>query len=175
VAYRARAWLGAACDRVPVQQAGRNLQGPVRTIARPCHYRGMDVFTLDPTWVRALSRRLLDDRGRLLVVQAREWETTTPEERLHFGVRHGFYGFPALELVDFLRTRIAGRSAIEIGAGPGVLAQALGIPATDNHQQEDQTIRALGQPTVPYGDHVQKLDAAAAPDISTPGRHCMLD
>lgn len=126
----------------------------------------MDAFTLDPTRVRDLSRRLLDDRGRLRVVPARELAATTSEERLLFGVRHGFYGFLTQELVDFLRARIAGRSAIEIGAGHGVLAQALGILATDNRQQEDEDIqayyRALGQPTVPYGDHVEKLDAAAA-------------
>jgi len=126
----------------------------------------MDAFILDPTQISDLSRRLLDDRGRLRVVPARELETTTPEERLLFGVRHGLYGFPTLELVDFLRTRIAGRSAIEIGAGHGVLAQALDIPATDNRQQEDEDIQAyyrtLGQHTVPYGDHVEKLDAVAA-------------
>jgi hypothetical protein len=62
--------------------------------------------------------------------------------------------------------RIAGRSAIEIGAGHGVLAQALGIPATDNRQQENEEVQAcyrvLGQPTVPYGDHVEKIDAVAA-------------
>ncbi|RZL47444.1 MAG: hypothetical protein EOP71_06360 [Variovorax sp.] len=126
----------------------------------------MDAFILDPTQISDLSRRLLDDRGRLCVVPARELETTSPEERLLFGVRHGLYGFLTLELVDFLRARIAGRSAIEIGAGHGVLAQALDIPATDNRQQEDEDIRAyyraLGQPTVPYGDHVEKLDAVTA-------------
>lgn len=47
-----------------------------------------------------------------------------------------------------------------------VLAKDLSIPATDNRQQEDGTIAdyyaALGQPTVPYGNHVERLDAAAA-------------
>jgi hypothetical protein len=168
MADRAIAWPGAACNPVPVEQAGWSLNGtdPGRTRARPCHHRGMDAFTLDPIRVRGLSDRLLDDRGRLRVVPARELATTLPEERLLFGVRHGLYGFSTLELVDFLRTRIAVRSAIEIGAGHGVLAQALGIPATDNRQQEDEYIqtyyRALGQPTVPYGDHVEKLEAAAA-------------
>jgi hypothetical protein len=63
----------------------------------------MDAFTLDPTQISDLSRRLLDDRGRPCVVPARELETTSPEERLLFGVRHGLYGFLTLELVDFLR------------------------------------------------------------------------
>lgn len=83
-----------------------------------------------------------------------------------FGVRHGLYGFPTEELCSFLRVRIRGRQAIEIGSGHGVLAKALGIPATDNRQQEDAEVRAhyaaIRQPTVPYGEHVEKLDAAAA-------------
>jgi hypothetical protein len=139
---------------------------PDGTPAKSSHHRCMDTFTIDPNRVGDLSNRLLDAQGRLRVVLARELEFTTPEERLLFGVRHGIFGFPTQELVDFLRTRIAGRTAIEIGSGHGVLAQALGIPATDNRQQEDEDIRAcyraIGQFTVPYGDHVEKLDAAAA-------------
>lgn len=83
-----------------------------------------------------------------------------------FGVRNGVYSIPTIELVDFLRTRIGGRRAIEIGAGTGELAKALGIPATDNRQQEEPGLKAyyaqLGQPTVPYGDHVERLDASEA-------------
>jgi hypothetical protein len=126
----------------------------------------MDAFTLNPTRVRDISDLVLDARGCVRILPAHKLAATTPQERLLCGVRHGLYGFPTLELVDFLRARIAGRTAIEIGAGHGVLSQALGIPATDNRQQEDEAIqahyRALGQPTVPYGDHVEKLDAAAA-------------
>lgn len=83
-----------------------------------------------------------------------------------FGVRRGLHSFPTSELCEFLRERIRGRKAIEIGAGHGVLARQLGIPATDNRHQEDQDVRAhyarLGQPTVPYGDNVERLDAEAA-------------
>lgn len=83
-----------------------------------------------------------------------------------FGVRHGIYNLPTDELCAFLRHRIAGRRAIEIGAGHGVLAEALGIPATDSWLQEEPDIvayyRAIRQPTVPYGANVEKLDAAAA-------------
>jgi hypothetical protein len=91
---------------------------------------------------------------------------TTAQERLLFGVRHGLYSFPTLELCDFLRSRIGDRSAIEIGAGHGALAKALSIPATDNRQQEEEGLKAyyrkIGQATVPYGDLVEKLDAASA-------------
>lgn len=109
---------------------------------------------------------MLDEQGQLRVVPASTLASTTPEQRMLFGVRHGLYSFPTEELRDYLLARIAGRRAIEIGAGSGVLAKELGIPATDNRQQEDAELKAyyqrLGQPAVPYGDHVEKLDAAAA-------------
>lgn len=70
------------------------------------------------------------------------------------------------QLCEYLRTRIAGRRAIEIGAGNGVLARELGITATDNRQQEEPGLKAyyaqLSQPTVRYGDNVERLDANAA-------------
>ena len=126
----------------------------------------MDAFAIDPTQVRDLSSRLLDDRGRLRLSSARTLARTTAQERLLFGVCQGVYSFPTDELCDYLRSRIEGRIAIEIGAGHGLLAKALCIPATDNRQQEDPELRAyyahIGQPTVPYGDNVEKLDAAAA-------------
>ncbi|WP_285412940.1 hypothetical protein [Variovorax sp. efr-133-TYG-130] len=94
------------------------------------------------------------------------FEETTAQERLMFGVRQGIYSFPTDELCEFLRSRIDGRIAIEIGSGHGILAEALAIPATDNRQQEDPELRAdygqIGQPTVPYGKNVETLDADAA-------------
>lgn len=125
-----------------------------------------DTFAIDPTKVRDISSHLLDDQGRLRITPARVLQETTAEERLMFGVRQGIYSFPTDELCDFLRSRIEGRIAIEIGAGHGLLAEALTIPATDNRQQEDPELRAyyeqIGQPTVPYGENVEKLDAVAA-------------
>ena len=126
----------------------------------------MDAFALDPKKVQDISDHLLDDRGRLRISSARMLEGTTAQERLLFGVRQGVYSFPTDELCEFLRSRIKGRIAIEIGAGHGILAQELSIPATDNRQQEDPELKAyyaqIGQPTVPYGENVEKLDAAAA-------------
>ena len=121
---------------------------------------------IDQNRVRDIAPLMLDDQGTLCVVPASVLSATTPEERLVFGVRHGLYSFPTEELISFLKDRIRGRSAIEIGAGHGQLAKALGIPATDNRQQEDPRMKAYylarGQATVPYGDHVDALDAAEA-------------
>ncbi|WP_198086651.1 hypothetical protein [Variovorax sp. E3] len=126
----------------------------------------MDAFAIDPTAVHDISSRLLDGHGRLRVTPACVLSRTTAQERLLFGVRQGIYSFPTDELCDFLRSRIEGRIAIEIGAGHGILAEALSIPATDNRQQEDPELKAyyahIGQPTVPYGKNVEKLDAADA-------------
>ncbi len=126
----------------------------------------MEATPLDPSKIRDLSSLLLDGGGAFRVLPASAYEGTTPEERLLFGVRHGIYGFSTTELVEFLRERIGGRRAIEIGSGNGLLAAALGIRATDNRQQDEPAVRAyyesLAQPVVRYGDDVEKLDAAEA-------------
>lgn len=104
-------------------------------------------------------------RASVLLPAARS-RGATAQERLLFGLRQSVYSFPTDELCDFLRSRIEGRVAIEIGARHGLLAEALSIPATDNHQHEDPELRAcyaqIGQPTAPYGKNVEKLDAVAA-------------
>lgn len=126
----------------------------------------MESFVLDPNQIRDISAELLDADGRLRIVPASVLQSTSAAERLLFGVRQGIYGLPTQELCTFLRERISGRCAIEIGAGHGELARALGIPATDNRQQEEPAVAAhyqsLGQPTIRYGEHVEKLDAAVA-------------
>jgi hypothetical protein len=88
---------------------------------------------------------------------------TTKDERAVMGVTHAIYGFLTTELIQYLRDLINGRSALEIGAGHGALAGALGIRATDNRMQERADIRAyyatLRQPVIRYGANVERLDA----------------
>lgn len=126
----------------------------------------MDVYFTDAASVRDISSLLLDNNGRLRVIPAQVLEDTTAQERLLFGVRHGLYSFPTEELCEFLRARIRGKTTIEIGAGHGALAGTLSIPATDNRQQEEAEFKAhyrqIRQPTVPYGEDVEKLDAISA-------------
>lgn len=128
-----------------------------------------------PTGLRDLTPEVLDTDGRMKILPARFWATTTRAERFMFGSRHGIYAFPTVELVDYLRGVIADRSAIEIGAGNGVLAEALNIPATDSRQQERPTIRHLfdarDQVPVTYGPNVVTMHALKAvrtyePDIA---------
>lgn len=124
------------------------------------------VFTMDTTNVRDIRPDVLDAGGRMRVLPAAFWARTTAQERALFGSHTGIYSFSTIELADYLRTIIAGRSAIEIGAGNGVLAEALGIPGTDSFQQRDPRYRAfyagLKAVTVPYGPNVVEMHASRA-------------
>lgn len=79
---------------------------------------------------------------------------------------HARYVLPTTELIDYLKTIIGDRSAIEIGAGAGDLGCQLGIPMTDSYCQTWPDVQlmyaATGQPTIKYGRDVEYLDALAA-------------
>lgn len=128
--------------------------------------RTVDTTVLDADNIRDIAPEVLDTDGRIRVLPAAYWAGTTVEERALFGHRHANYSFPTVELVDRLRELIGDRTAIEIGAGHGVLAEALDIPATDNRQQEMPEYRlriALsGQPPVRYGPNVIECHASRA-------------
>lgn len=115
---------------------------------------------------RDLSPEVLDDAGRLKILPAEYWAGTTINERAVFGVSHGIYCFPTTELVEHLGNTINGRTAIEIGAGCGVLADALGITGTDSYQQLKPKYRKVyeqaKQAIVPYGPNVLRMDAREA-------------
>src|ERR1700755_3023421 len=76
---------------------------------------------LDPERIRDITDDVMVD-GRMQVLPAAYWATTTMPERALFGHRHGIYLFPTVELVEYLKQRIALRAAIEVGSGNGVLA-----------------------------------------------------
>lgn len=76
------------------------------------------------------------------------------------------YALVTTELVAWLRDKIAGRSALEIGAGQGDLGFRLGIRQTDLGAQSQAFVAsgmaALGQaPTAPPGD-IERLEAEEA-------------
>jgi len=80
--------------------------------------------------------------------------------------RNARYTLVTHELVAWLGEQIAGRTAIEIGAGQGDLGFALDIPMTDSGLQTDHLMALLARasgsaPTNPPPD-VERLDAAAA-------------
>jgi hypothetical protein len=118
---------------------------------------------LKPAHIRDIRPDVLDEDGRFQILPASFWRRTSANERVLFGHRTGIYSFPTVELVDRLKQIIGGRTAIEIGAGNGVLAEALGIPATDSFQQTDPKYRevyeAIDHTAVPYSPKVEKLTA----------------
>jgi hypothetical protein len=121
-----------------------------------------DTFLID-AGTRDISPQAIGDDGCLRILPASFWAQTTRAERGRLAVEHGLYLLPSVELVDRLKAIIDGRRAIEIGAGNGILARALGIHATDNHMQNQPKYRALyesvGQQRVRYGRDVEELDA----------------
>lgn len=128
---------------------------------------GISATEIDTTATRDLRPEVLDDNGRIRIMPAAYWAGTTVEERGLFGNRTGIYGFPTVELVERLKEIIDGRPAIEIGAGNGVLAAALGIPATDNRQQDMPKYKLMYQlmathVTVPYGENIVEMHASRA-------------
>jgi hypothetical protein len=132
----------------------------------PARIGHMDAAVIDTAGARDLALDVLDENGVMKPMPASYYRNTTVAERALFGQRQGIYGFLTEELIDWLQGRIAGRPAIEIGAGHGALAAALGIKATDSKMQEDPKVAAFyaaaGQPVVKYGKNVERLDAKDA-------------
>jgi hypothetical protein len=125
-----------------------------------------NIAILDRRNIRDIRPDVLDDKDQLFILPYDYYRKTTPEERALLGHQTALYGLPTLELVQWIKDYIGGRSAIEIGAAHGLLAKALGIPATDNFMQDDPRVQAaykqMGQRTVTYGAHVEKLSADQA-------------
>lgn len=124
--------------------------------------------------IRDLAPDVLDDDGHPRIMPASFYEQTTIDERALLGNRYALYCLPTVELCDWLMAHIGQRPAIEIGAGNGRIAARLGIPATDSRLQDSAGIRKayalMGQPTITYGDNVERAEAMEAiraygPDI----------
>lgn len=124
------------------------------------------IVKIDTRTIRDITPAVLAAPGKPRIMPASFYREVTAHERAAFCVRNGIYGLPTEELVAWVRARIAGRNAIEIGAGHGAFAEALGIPATDSWQQANPDMIAyyasIRQPVVQYGANVERLDAAAA-------------
>lgn len=122
------------------------------------HVLPNDAINNDPGTHGALS-----PKGQLQVMPAAFYEQFTQEEISAFAVRNGFYLLPTLELVNWLQEMLGGADVLEIGAGNGVLAAALGARATDNYMQTWPDIVShyamLRQATVQYGPNVENIDA----------------
>lgn len=109
---------------------------------------------------------LLDEAGHLRLMDASDYDRLPRDGVRYWCQRNARYGLPTRELIAWLKEYIAGRSAIEVGAGAGDLAHWLGIRATDSKMQADSSVslmyRMMGQPPITYPDWVEKLEAVEA-------------
>lgn len=118
--------------------------------------------------VMRLGFEVLDpETGRLRLFPAAFWKALRPEVVIVFATRAARWGIVTVELVAWLREQIAGRKAIEIGAGAGDLGFHLGIDQTDSyahceHPAVVARARQLGHPMPRPPADVRKLDGLMA-------------
>ncbi len=102
------------------------------------------------------------DGYNLRLLSASVYERFDRTQRSWFANKHGFYGLPTEELVEWVKDRIDGRTAIEIGSGNGTLGRALGIRRTDNWIQATPEMRQRYAENrvqvVRYANDVRKMD-----------------
>ena len=127
--------------------------------------RGRLLPRIDP---EAMDQVLLNEHGRTRLMPAAEVLAFGIDEVQAWMVTRARYQFVTTELVEWLKTRIAGRRAIEVGAGMGDLGFHLGIPMTDSYIQTEMepeyrlSMAMTGQaPTTPPPD-VERIEAEAA-------------
>lgn len=125
-----------------------------------------NAYVMDRVDVSYLDKLLLDENGLLKVVYAIDLMRVPQEHLMQWGNQHGVYTFPTLEMIEWLKDQIRGRSAIEICAGYGAIGRALGIPTTDSYIQTTPEMIALytkmGQVPIQPPPDVEKLEASEA-------------
>lgn len=113
---------------------------------------------------------LLDDKfkpnGEIIPVAASIIKYIDPVMLRYYLHQNGIYALITNELVQWFKDNVDLSNAIEIGSGVGTLGKALGIRCTDSFLQTEPEIKAyyeaLGQPTIKYGIHVEKIEGLAA-------------
>jgi hypothetical protein len=126
------------------------------------------MLSADPVDLLNLIRDVLDPvTGRIRLLPAAVWQSLDPQLLQVWAYHATRWSIVTVELVDWLRDRIGGRRAIEIGAGSGDLGYYLGIPQTDSYAHlEDPAFFARAEElqirlTTPPPD-VRKLDGLKA-------------
>lgn len=115
---------------------------------------------------------LLLANGLLQVLPASVLATIPQLHLSIWGNKRGIYCFPSTELIEWLREQVAGRSAIEICSGTGVIGRALGITSTDSYIQTTPEMVAYyalyGQKPIFPPQDVHKFEANEAVDNFKP-------
>lgn len=117
--------------------------------------------------------QLFLENDQLRLLPAATYLAADPIELKLWCHRRAVYGLPTVELVEWLKTQIGGRTALEIGAGNTGLGAHLGIPMTDSYIQQHPAVMAyylgIGQPTThPNPDKIQRIPADVAVTVFKP-------
>ena len=104
--------------------------------------------------------------GEFQILDATFWNQFSREQILKFMNEESLYVLPTEELLCFLDQEIGANTAIEVGAGRGIIGRELNIRTTDSYQQSDsfmkQLYNAIQTPTIKYPKYIEKIDAVSA-------------
>ena len=134
----------------------------------------MNIATISDEDISELEDMMSNSSEFLRPIPTAEAEKFGHNKLRLFMHKYGLYTFPTTELIEYLAGLIQGKSAIEIGAGMGVIGRSLGIPITDNKMQEWPEVKACYdacmQPTIKYPSDIIEMAAVEAvrhykPDI----------
>ena len=110
--------------------------------------------------------QMLLDRGLVRPVRWKKLRRIPYAHIKTWCVRQGIYQLPTLELIDWLREAIGGRTVIEICAGRSCLGRPLGIPMSDSylhlHPDMQRMYQMLKQTPTQPPDDVERLTANEA-------------
>lgn len=132
----------------------------------------MQVQILKNEDVSYMDKILLSSDGLLQPVNSSELIGLPPSHLMIWGNKNGVYTYPTIELIDWIKNQINGRSAIEICSGTGVIGRALKIPFTDSYIQTTPEmilwyLASHQKPIFPAPD-VHKFEANEAVDYFKP-------
>ena len=104
--------------------------------------------------------------GEFQILGSSFWNKFSKDQVLKFMNEGSLYVLPTEELLDFLDKEIGENSAIEVGAGRGIIGRELNIRTTDSHQQSDSFMKALykayNTTPIKYPHYIEKIDAVSA-------------
>lgn len=123
---------------------------------------------LDPaTLIQATLNWINPEDDRLKLLPAEEFRSIPHDQLRVWAGMTARYGFPTLELVEWLKDYIGDRKAIEVASGNADLGYHLGITQTDSYLQQASAdvrarMQAAGQLATNPRPDVLRLDAESA-------------
>lgn len=93
--------------------------------------------------LKGLENLLLDERGLYKAVPSDILAGIDHETLYKFGCKHAIFQFVTTEMLEWIKEKIRGVSALEINAGNGVISRSLGITGIDSRIQEKEQFQKI--------------------------------